>query len=91
MLMTPATAALPIMDYVAQENARRQAAGEGFLLVSDPAFYVKGGIRTAGDWELASLKAAYADTYKEVRGFRPRGTLPPNATAADIIAAIRAL
>lgn len=91
MLMTPATAALPIMEYVAQENARRLAAGECFLLVSDPAFYEKDGIRTAGDWELFGLKAEYSDTYKEVRGFRPRGTLPQSATAADILAAIRAL
>jgi len=61
--MLPEAAALPIMDYVAQENACRKAASGTFLV----------------------------GTYKEVRGFRTRGTLPPGATAADVFAAIWAL
>ena len=91
MLMTPEVASMHIMGYVGWENARRRAAKDGFYLISDPDFYAGEGIKTAGDWELYSLKAEYSDAHKEVCGFRPRVGFPPGTTAADVLAAIWAL
>ena len=56
MLMTPEVASMPIMEYVAMENARRRAVGEMHLLISDPTFDARVGVVTAGDLERDMIK-----------------------------------
>ena len=56
----------------AQEEAEKINAQTGIGLVTEPEFWAKQGIYTGEELALSILQQEYSDTYKALRGFRPR-------------------
>jgi len=87
-------------DFARARNAKTRAwiaedpgnRGAG-LLVEDQKFWSDQGIETADQLDHALAVAAYSDTYKEMRGIRPRWTSERFAalTASEIRDEIAAL
>ena len=87
---------ITIADYAREENAKRnaQAKAEGWsgwgLIPEDTAFVAE--YPTAYDYVRSCAISDLSDTYKEIKGFRPRGIYPiEEMTLADLESALQNL